>query len=58
MSPLLPLRARNQQRKRSAPALDPLSWVDGLQLSTDELAMLREHIERSLQLDEECGGSW
>ena len=55
MSPLLPLRARYQQRKRQQPALDPLSWVDGMQLSSDELAMLREHIERSLQLDEEGG---
>jgi len=53
MRPLSPLRARNQQRKRPAPALDPLSWVDGLRLSSDELLMLREHIERSLQLDEE-----
>ena len=53
MRPLSPLRAHNQQRRRTAPARDPLSWVDGLQLSTDELLMLREHIERSLQLDEE-----
>lgn len=50
MTPLSPLRARAQRQR---PATDPLAWISFIELSDDEIAALREHIERLLNLDEE-----
>ena len=47
MTPLLPTKARPV---RLQPAINPYHWLSTITLSPDELKILREHVERSLQL--------
>ena len=47
MRTLSPIR---KQRARTLPATSPYQWLEAVSLSKDELAQLREHVERSLQL--------
>lgn len=44
-----PLSQRRAARKR--PASNPYEWLSGVQLTEAELAVLRAHVERSLQQD-------
>lgn len=46
MTPLSPKRAPVKR-----PASNPYEWLSGVQLNDEELAVLRAHVERSLQQD-------
>ena len=52
----LSLKRRSLAHQRSAkPALSPYQWLNALTLSPQELMAAREHVERSLNIDEVGG---
>lgn len=49
MTALSPTRAT---LARKHPAISPYDWLNSLQLSSDEIKALRDHVERSMQLSD------
>ena len=41
--------------RSSKPALSPYQWLNAMQLSPQEVMAAREHVERSLNIDEVGG---
>ena len=50
-----PLSLRKASQARTKPALSPYQWLESFTLSPDELAACRDHVERSLHIDEVGG---
>lgn len=49
------LKNRRNAPARKKPATSPYQWLESCTLSADELAAARDHVERSLNLDEVGG---
>ena len=50
-----PVSLRKQLAARSKPALSPYQWLESFTLSPDELSAARDHVERTLHIDEVGG---
>lgn len=52
MSPLSPTRSGKARISAKSVVADAYSWLHQVELSEHEVILLREHIERSLQMDD------
>ena len=55
MKPLSLKKRPSAPRRSSMPALSPYQWLNAFNLSPQELQAAREHVERTLNIDEVGG---